>query len=244
MILGDRKIKKAVRKGEIVIRPYSEDNVGQNSYDVTLGPRLLVHTDAVMDAKKPPSYKIIDIPEDGLVLEPGELYLGSINEYLESPKYVPNLDGRSSVGRLGIFIHVTAGRGDVGYCGNFTMEIVVVRPVRVYVGMPIGQLTFQKTTRVDVKYNKKKSAKYNSKNPDPMPSQMWRNFKSAANGRPMLAAVRFPQTKIISGSIGPMKMEDINTSGASDSLSCGHGFGSVRMCYCMPMCACKVSTCS
>ncbi len=176
MILGDKKIKKAIDKGTIVIEPYDESCVGQNSYDVHLGKTLAVYTDHILDAKKPPAVNYFDIPQDGFVLHPGELYLGATKEYTESYKYVPNVDGKSSVGRLGIFIHVTAGRGDVGFKNHFTLEITVIKPVRVYAGMAIGQLTFMETTGVKNTYDKKKTAKYNGRDPRPMPSRMWMNF--------------------------------------------------------------------
>ena len=176
MILGDRKILKAYNKKDLIIEPFDERRLGGNSYDVRLAKTLAVYLDDVLDAKKPPNISYFDISEQGFMLVPGQLYLGATLEYVESSKYLPYVDGKSSTGRLGIHIHVTAGRGDVGFKGHFTLEIEVVKPVIVYPEMPIGQLTFHKTTKVDRLYSKKKSAKYNNHEPRPMPSQMWRNF--------------------------------------------------------------------
>ena len=97
-------------------------------------------------------------------------------EYTETHKHVPFLEGKSSVGRLGIDIHATAGKGDVGFCNHWTLEISVAQPVRVYAGMPIGQLIyFDVAGEVQTLYNNKLSAKYNNRSPRPMESMMWKN---------------------------------------------------------------------
>ena len=93
---------------------------------------LLVYEEKVLDMKKPNKTKRLIIPEEGLVLEPGRLYLGRTLEYTKTDKYVPMLEGRSSIGRLGLFIHVTAGFGDVGFSGYWTLEIFCIQPIRVY----------------------------------------------------------------------------------------------------------------
>ncbi|HEY5575676.1 MAG TPA: dCTP deaminase, partial [Clostridiaceae bacterium] len=114
MILSGREIKNKMGK-EIVIEPFSEKQLNPNSYNLKLHNELLVYDEEVLDMKKQNKVKSIVIPEEGLVLEPGKLYLGRTVEYTETDKYVPMLEGRSSVGRLGLFIHVTAGFGDVGF---------------------------------------------------------------------------------------------------------------------------------
>lgn len=176
MILGDRKILKAISSKDITIEPFDLRQLGGNSYDVRLGSTLAVYRDDVLDVKRPPDVRYFDIPGNGFTLHPGELYLGATVEYIKSDKYLPWIDGKSSIGRYGIFIHATAGRGDVGFEGHFTLEIAVVKPVVVYSEMLIGQLTFMKTTKVDRLYSKKNTAKYSNRDPRPMPSQMWRNF--------------------------------------------------------------------
>lgn len=129
-----------------------------------------------LDAAKHNKTIKFDIPEEGLVLYPNILYLGSTVEYTETHKHVPFIEGKSSTGRLGIDIHATAGKGDVGFCGHWTLEISVKHPVRVYAGMPVGQLIyFSVEGDVTNSYDKKKSAKYSGQPGKPVESMMWRN---------------------------------------------------------------------
>ena len=91
---------------------------------------------------------------------------------------MPFLEGKSSIGRLGIDIHATAGKGDIGFCNTWTLEISVRQPVRIYAGMPIGQLIyFEVSGEVQVSYNRKKNAKYNKRTKKPVESMMWKNFR-------------------------------------------------------------------
>jgi len=176
MILSDNKIREAIATGDIVIKPYREECLGTNSYDVHLGKHMALYTDRVLDARKHNQIEEITIGPEGIVLEPGTLYLGVTEEYTETHAAVPFLEGKSSIGRLGIDIHATAGKGDVGFCNNWTLEISVIQPVRVYAGMPIGQLIYF-MVEGDIKnyYNKKTNAKYNSVTNKPMESMMWKN---------------------------------------------------------------------
>lgn len=178
MILTDKKILEAIGKGEILIEPFRRECLGTNSYDVHLGPYLAVYEDAVLDAKRHNRIRTFEIPEDeGFVLLPGTLYLGVTEEYTETHNSVPFLEGKSSIGRLGIDIHATAGKGDVGFCNHWTLEISCAMPVRVYAGMPIGQLIyFLVDGDIENYYNKKQSAKYNERTDRPVESMMWRNF--------------------------------------------------------------------
>lgn len=176
MILSDQGILTGIENGEIVIEPYNRDCLGSNSYDVHLSKHLATYTDAILDAKKHNKIEHFEISEDGFVLEPGITYLGSTQEYTESHAHVPFLEGKSSVGRLGIDIHATAGKGDVGFCNYWTLEISVQQRVRVYAGMPIGQLIyFSVSSDCITSYNNKPSAKYNQKTQLPMESMMWKN---------------------------------------------------------------------
>ena len=176
MILTDIKIKAAIEKGEIVIEPFRPECLGTNSYDVHLGKHMAVYQDQHLDAKKHNSVRHFDIPDDGFVIEPGELYLGVTEEYTETHSTVPFLEGKSSIGRLGIDIHATAGKGDVGFCNTWTLEISCVKPVRIYAGMPIGQLIYFKIEGdVENYYNKKSNAKYNERTLKPVESMMWKN---------------------------------------------------------------------
>lgn len=176
MILTDVEILASIDKGEIVIQPYDRKCLGTNSYDVHLSKHLATYDTEVLDAKKHNTITHFEIPEEGFVLQPGTLYLGSTLEYTETHTTVPFLEGKSSVGRLGIDIHATAGKGDVGFCNHWTLEISCVHPVRVYAGMPVGQLIyFSVQGDIENYYNKKQNAKYNSRTPMPMESMMWKN---------------------------------------------------------------------
>ncbi len=176
MILSDKAILESMEKGEIVIEPFDRAALGTNSYDVHLSKYLATYTDEILDARQHNKIAPFEIPEEGYVLHPGKVYLGSTFEYTETHAHVPFLEGKSSVGRLGIDIHATAGKGDVGFCNHWTLEISVAQPVRVYAGMPIGQLIyFHVEGDVENYYNKKASAKYNSRSPLPMESMMWKN---------------------------------------------------------------------
>ena len=176
MILSDQAIREAIAAGDIVIEPYQEEDLGTNSYDVHLGKALAVYRDEILDAKKHNKTDAIEIPAEGYVLLPGRTYLGVTQEYTESHKHVPFLEGKSSVGRLGIDIHATAGKGDVGFCNHWTLEISVNQPVRVYEGMPIAQLIyFVVQGDVTTLYSDKGSAKYNQRSTTPVESMMWRN---------------------------------------------------------------------
>lgn len=176
MILSDQRILEEMEKGTIKIEPYDRGDLGSNSYDVHLGKHLAIYKDHQIDAKKHNEIEHFDIPEEGIVLEPGRFYLGVTEEYTETHAHVPFLEGKSSTGRLGIDIHATAGKGDVGFCGNWTLEISVKVPVRVYAGMPIGQLIyFPVDGETLVKYNQKKNAKYSGQPNRPVESMMWKN---------------------------------------------------------------------
>jgi len=176
MILSDTKIIECVKKGEIVITPFDPKNMGGNSYDVHLSKHFAQYIDKTIDAKKHNKIKHFEIPAKGFVLKPGQLYLGSTLEYTETHKHVPFLEGKSSTGRLGIDIHATAGKGDVGFCGYWTLEISTSIPVRIYPGMPIGQLIYYKVEgKVDRLYHKKVNAKYSDQKNLPKESMMWKN---------------------------------------------------------------------
>jgi dCTP deaminase len=177
MILTDKKILEAIERGQIVIEPFRRNCLGTNSYDVHLGKYLAVYQDRILDARKHNTIDLFEIPEEGFVLQPGTLYLGVTEEYTETHHTVPFLEGKSSIGRLGIDIHATAGKGDVGFSNTWTLEISCVQPVRVYAGMPVGQLIyFAIDGEVENYYNLKQNAKYNGRTDKPVESMMWKNF--------------------------------------------------------------------
>ncbi len=176
MILSDTEIRKYLDSGEIVIEPFRPECLGTNSYDVHLSKHLAVYKDEILDARKHNEVEHFEIPEAGFVLLPGKLYLGVTEEYTETHNCVPFLEGKSSVGRLGIDIHATAGKGDVGFCNTWTLEISVTQPVRIYAGMPIGQLIYFKVEgEIENYYHSKSSAKYNERSTRPVESMMWKN---------------------------------------------------------------------
>ena len=176
MILTDQQIRAEMALGTIVIEPFEAGSLGTNSYDVHLGRHLATYRDAVLDARAHNEIDHFEIGAEGFVLRPGELYLGVTEEYTETHAHVPFLEGKSSVGRLGIDIHATAGKGDVGFSNTWTLEISVSKPVRVYAGMPIGQLIyFEVKGGIDNPYNRKASAQYNEPTTRPVESMMWRN---------------------------------------------------------------------
>ena len=167
---------ESIESGAIVIEPFDRECLGTNSYDVHLGKYLATYTDAVLDAKKHNAIEHFEIPTEGYVLQPGRLYLGVTEEYTETHNSVPFLEGKSSTGRLGIDIHATAGKGDVGFCNHWTLEISVTIPVRIYAGMPIGQLIyFVVDGDIETFYNRKPNAKYNQRSERPVESMMWKN---------------------------------------------------------------------
>jgi dCTP deaminase len=176
MILSDKRILEEIEKGHIIIEPFVRERLGTNSYDVHLGKHLATYKDRVLDAKLHNEIIGFEIPKDGFVLQPNTLYLGVTMEYTETHKHVPFLEGKSSTGRLGIDIHATAGKGDVGFCNTWTLEISCAQPVRIYAGMPIGQLIyFVVEGDIETLYNTKSNAKYTNRTTRPVESMMWKN---------------------------------------------------------------------
>ncbi len=178
MILTDKQILQEIEQGTIVIKPFKRKHLGSNSYDVHLGQWLAMYKHEVLDSRKHNRVHYFRIPADGLILVPSKLYLGVTAEYTETHAHVPFLEGKSSIGRLGIDIHATAGKGDIGFCNTWTLEISVRQPVRIYAGMPIGQLIyFAVSGEVEVPYSKKKGAKYRKRTNKPVESRMYKNFR-------------------------------------------------------------------
>jgi dCTP deaminase len=116
MILSGREIKRRLGKN-ILIEPFNLQQLGPNSYNLRLHNELMVYDDTVLDMKEKPTVHNIVIPPEGMVLQPGTLYLGRTIEHTKTLDCVPMVEGRSSIGRLGLFIHITAGFGDVGFSG-------------------------------------------------------------------------------------------------------------------------------
>jgi deoxycytidine triphosphate deaminase len=172
LILSGKEIKNKLGK-EIIIEPFEEKQLNPNSYNLRLHNELLVYEDDILDMKKENKVKKLYIPPEGLLLEPGKLYLGRTIEYTETENYVPMLEGRSSVGRLGLFIHVTAGFGDVGFKGYWTLEIFCVQPIKIYAGVELCQIYYH---AVEGEYDRYTSGKYQN-NTGVQPSLLYKDFK-------------------------------------------------------------------
>ena len=172
MILSGKEIQRHISK-EIIIEPFDQSRVNPNSYNLTLHNELLVYENHELDMKKLNPTKRITIPEEGLVLEPNRLYLGRTNEFTKTEGFVPILEGRSSTGRLGLFIHVTAGFGDVGFAGYWTLEIFCIQPIRIYPNAEICQIYYHS---IEGDYEPYKSGKYQN-NTDIQPSLMYKDFE-------------------------------------------------------------------
>jgi dCTP deaminase len=207
MILSDSKILAAIEAGDIVIDPFKRENLNAHSYDVTLGNTFKMYDTSeteknelvalvkhhygigksrpatsnfyteFLDSKSKNETVEFEIPESGIVLFPGHLYLMHTVERVNSRIYAPNLHGKSSIGRLGIAIHVTAGYGDAGFEGkHWTLEVSVVLPVKVYPGMRIGQIQFEVVDgEILQRYDQNPNSKYNGDNKAEA-SKMHRNF--------------------------------------------------------------------
>lgn len=172
MILSGLEIRRRLGN-EIIIEPFNDTFLNPNSYNLRLHNELLVYEDDVLDMKRPNQTRKLTIPEEGLVLEPGRLYLGRTVEYTKTENYVPMLEGRSSIGRLGLYIHVTAGFGDVGFSGYWTLEIQCVQPIRIYSGVEICQIYYHS---IEGEYEKYCSGKYQN-NTGIQPSLLYQDFE-------------------------------------------------------------------
>jgi dCTP deaminase len=190
-ILTGQEIKRQVELGTIVIEPFFEDQLNPNSYNLRLGPgigqyfipqpqageTLFIdtqhHFQTALDMKREAAFCVVEIPDEGLVLEPGKLYLGSTVEYTETHGFAPMLEGRSSVARLGISVHLTAGFGDNSFSGHWTLELIVVHPVRIYAGVEICQIIYNTLIGEQTKY----TGKYQNQSSAPKPSGLWKDFQ-------------------------------------------------------------------
>ena len=176
MILTGAEIRENIGSN-IKIDPYSPDRINPNSYNLTLHNEVMTYEEVVLDMKKPNRTRRMEIPESGLVLEPHRLYLGRTVERTETKNLVPMIEGRSSIGRLGLFVHVTAGFGDVGFCGHWTLEMFAVQPVRIYPGIEICQIFYHQVVGDICEYS---SSKYQN-NSDIQPSLLYKELGSESD---------------------------------------------------------------
>lgn len=171
MILSGSEIKAQLGQ-DICISPFSDEQLNPNSYNLRLHNELLVYEEIILDMRRPSRFRRLTIPEEGLVLQPNQLYLGRTVEHTETHNHVPMLEGRSSIGRLGLFVHVTAGFGDVGFCGYWTLEMFAVQPVRIYPNVEVCQIFYHTIDGDVTEYN---SGKYQH-NTDIQPSLLFREL--------------------------------------------------------------------
>ena len=181
MVLSGHEIKRQLGKN-IVLDPFDESKLNPNSYNLSLHDELMVYEEVVLDMRRASRVRRLNIPPEGMVLQPRQLYLGRTVERTETHNLVPMIEGRSSVGRLGLFVHVTAGFGDVGFCGYWTLEMFAIQPVRVYPGVPICQI-FYHDIRGD--FEEYDSDKYQH-NTDIQPSLLFKELDPQEDKDPQL----------------------------------------------------------
>lgn len=228
--LSGLEIEKLVRSGDIAIEPFFSDQLNPNSYNLRLSNRLLVydlnHTVQVprmpgmpegpkeelryLDMAEPLKFHELVIPPRGMILMPGVLYLGSTVEYTATPKHVPVIEGRSSIGRLGLCIHVTAGFGDVGFKGHWTLEITVVHPVKIYPDVEICQIAYSTVVGETVAYD----GKYSGQGAVPRASEFYKDLQKLRSRYGGLSYSVY--TGVPHKAPGPVSME---TKGPSDVAS-------------------------
>lgn len=175
MILTGPEIARQVQADRIHIHPFDEGMLSPNSYDFRLSGQLGWYAEKVLDARRPNAFVEGSIPPDGMTLQPGRIYLASTAETMGSEHYVPIIRARSSIARLGLFVHVTADLIDIGSINRWTLQLHAVQPVRVYPGMRIGQVTFWRTEgKIDLYRGKYQHSTR------PMPSLAYRDFEQPA----------------------------------------------------------------
>jgi deoxycytidine triphosphate deaminase len=171
MILTGCEIFKNFKAGKIHIKPFIKENLNPNSYNFRLGKSLKIYKKGILDPAKLNDYEEIEIPEKGLILEPHKLYLGHTIEEMGSDFFVPTMQARSSIGRLGLYIYLNSGLGDIGFKRQWTLELHSIHRLKVYPGMKIGQMLFWEP--------KGKIKLYEGKYKDsvgPEVSQIWKDF--------------------------------------------------------------------
>ena len=181
MILSGDEIRSNLGR-DIVIDPFDPDRLNPNSYNLTLHEELLTYEEVVLDMAQPNRTRRLRIPKEGMVLTPQKLYLGRTMERTETHNLVPMIEGRSSIGRLGLFVHVTAGFGDVGFCGYWTLEMFAIQPIRIYPGVPICQIFYHEICGSITEYQ---SDKYQH-NRDIQPSLLFEELGSHRKHDPQL----------------------------------------------------------
>ena len=173
MILSGKEIESRIND-EIIIDPFDKNRINPNSYNLSLHNELIMYKNSLLDMRKDNEVEKLKIPSNGLVLEANRLYLGRTVEYTETRNLVPMLEGRSSIGRLGLFVHVTAGFGDVGFKGFWTLEIFCIQPIKIYPNVEICQVYYHTLEGSHEDYT---SGKYQD-NQGIQPSLLYKDFEN------------------------------------------------------------------
>ena len=181
MVLSGNEINRRLG-GDILIDPFDESRLNPNSYNLTLHDELMVYEELILDMRKANRVRRMRIPPEGIVLQPNQLYLGRTAERTETHNLVPMIEGRSSIGRLGLFVHVTAGFGDVGFCGYWTLEMFAVQPVRIFAGVSICQIFYHDISGDFTEYQ---SDKYQN-NTDIQPSLLFKELSPDSDKDPQM----------------------------------------------------------
>ena len=186
MILSGDEIQRNLGTN-IVIEPFDPAKLNPNSYNLTLHNELVTYEEVVLDMAEPNRTRRLVIPKDGLILAPNKLYLGRTVERTETHNLVPMIEGRSSIGRLGLFVHVTAGFGDVGFEGYWTLEMFAIQPIRIYPGVAIAQLFYHQIVGQITEYA---SDKYQHSR-DIQPSLLYRELQAQRQSGEQQLALEF-----------------------------------------------------
>jgi dCTP deaminase len=190
-VLSDRDIRAAIEAGEVVIKPYDPQDLQPSSVDLHLDRRFRVFRNnryAYIDVRSPQPdlTEMLSVADDEpFILHPGEFVLGQVLEWVELPdNLVSRLEGKSSLGRLGLLIHSTAGYVDPGWKGNLTLELsnVANLPIALYYGMKIGQISFfRMSSPVERPYGSPElGSKYQGQS-EPTASAFHRDFSNGAD---------------------------------------------------------------
>ena len=176
MVLADKRIKEEITNGNIIISPFDEKYLNPNSVDLTLNPIGKIYDSAILDVRKENTTTDFIIPEEGYVLQPGKVYLYACNEKIGvKGNLCAKVEGKSSLGRLGLFVHVTAGWIDAGFQGSLVLELVASQPIKIYPNMKICQIAFYQTTEVETNYGNVQGSKYMNQE-GVVASKMYKNF--------------------------------------------------------------------
>lgn len=183
MILSGNAIRERLGS-DIIIDPFDAAQLNPNSYNLTLHNELMVYEELMLDMAKANRVRRIEIPPEGVVLSPNQLYLARTIERTTTHNLVPQIEGRSSIGRLGLFVHVTAGFGDVGFSGYWTLEMFAIHSVRIYPGIPICQIFYHEVCGPIEEY----ASKYQH-NRDIQPSLMFEELAPQHQHDPQLPLI-------------------------------------------------------